>query len=168
MGRSSLWFGPERFRSIDASEGVMGSVRGRCLCGGVRFEIRGPLDNPLNCHCENCRKQHGAAFRTRVRVEKDDFHWVEGEHLVSFYESSAGVFRGFCRICGSPILNKFAGGEAALPHNSNASTRYGIPVGILDGDPGVRAACHVFVRSKAVWFEITDELPQYQGLPQRK
>jgi hypothetical protein len=32
---------------------------------------------------------------------------------------------------------------------------------ILDDDPPVRPACHVFVGSKAPWFEITDDLPQY-------
>ena len=137
----------------------MAPVRGSCLCGGVQFEIGGTLDNPLNCHCINCRKQHGAAFRTRVRVNKADFHWVQGADLVTYYESTSGVFRGFCRVCGSPILNKFSGGDHALPHNASASDRYGIPVGILDGDPGVRPAFHVFVRSKAEWFESTDGLP---------
>jgi len=39
-------------------------LRGSCLCGGVRYEIAGPLSGALNCHCSMCRKAHGAAFRT--------------------------------------------------------------------------------------------------------
>ncbi|AFP30847.1 hypothetical protein MRBBS_1910 [Marinobacter sp. BSs20148] len=34
-------------------------------------------------------------------------------------------------------------------------------MGTLDNDPGVRASRHVFVGSKAPWFEITDGLPQF-------
>jgi hypothetical protein len=45
------------------------TVRGSCLCGGIKFEITGPLSGPLNCHCSQCRTQHGAPFRSRVRVE---------------------------------------------------------------------------------------------------
>jgi hypothetical protein len=43
---------------------------------------------------------------------------------------------------------------------SHSLSQYGIPLAILD-DPPVRPACHVFAGSKAQWFEITDELPQY-------
>ena len=35
----------------------------------------------------------------------------------------------------------------------------------LDSDPGVRASAHIFVGSRAVWFEITDDLPQFQEMP---
>jgi len=48
----------------------MPPIHGSCLCGGVEFEIDGPLTAPLNCHCSLCRKQHGAAFRSRMRGEK--------------------------------------------------------------------------------------------------
>jgi hypothetical protein len=61
----------------------MPPIHGSCLCGGVEFEIAGPLTAPLNCHCSQCRKQHGAAFRSRVRVQSKDFRWLKGEHLVS-------------------------------------------------------------------------------------
>jgi hypothetical protein len=44
----------------------MSAIRGSCLCGGVKFEITGPLSSPLNCHCSQCRKQHGAPFRSRI------------------------------------------------------------------------------------------------------
>ena len=71
----------------------MPPIHGSCLCGGVEFEIAGPLTAPLNCHCSLCRKQHGAAFRSRVRVSAKDFRWLKGEHLVKFYESSRGYQR---------------------------------------------------------------------------
>ena len=82
-------------------------LSGSCLCGGVRYEIAGTLSGTLNCHCTMCRKAHGAAFRSRARVNAADFRWVQGEELVTYYESSPGTHRGFCRVCGSPLLSRF-------------------------------------------------------------
>jgi hypothetical protein len=63
-------------------------LHGSCLCGGIKYEITGPLLRPLNCHCSKCRKAQGAAFRSLVRVRIDDFRWLQGEELVKYYESS--------------------------------------------------------------------------------
>jgi hypothetical protein len=41
----------------------------------------------------------------------------------------------------------------------------GLAMGTLDDDPGIRLAFHVFVGSKAPWFEIADESPQFDRLP---
>ena len=133
-------------------------LRGSCLCGGVRYEISGPLSYPLNCHCSICRKAHGAAFRSRARVKADDFRWTQGAELVTYYESSPGNHRGFCRVCGSPLLSRF----------DNDPSSYGLPLGALDDDPGIKPGFHVFVASKAPWYDITDELPQFAELPPRK
>ena len=68
----------------------MRALRGSCLCGGVRFEIDGPLMRSSHCHCRQCQKGHGAPFRTRARVAAADFRFLAGEELVSFYESTPG------------------------------------------------------------------------------
>jgi hypothetical protein len=139
-------------------------VRGSCLCGGVRFEIDGVLSAPLNCHCVNCRKQHGAAFRSRARVQIADFKWVRGEELVTYFESSPGFQRGFCRICGSPIVNRPGPGSLSAQVDPSSTSQYGVPLGILDDDPNVRPQSHIFVRSKAPWFDFTDNLPQFDAI----
>ena len=142
-------------------------IRGSCLCGGIKFEITGPLMSPLNCHCSQCRKQHGAAFRSRVRVKAEDFRWLQGEHLIKFYESERGYLRGFCQDCGSPVLNKNGPNWKAPAEFPNVGPpQYGIPLALLE-DPPVRPACHTFVDSKASWYDITDDLPQYPGYPPR-
>ena len=138
----------------------MSAIRGSCLCGGVKFEITGPLSSPLNCHCSQCRKQHGAPFRSRVRVQIEDFRWLKGEHLIKYYQSEGGYLRGFCRECGSPIINRTGPNWKRAAQFPRALSQYGIPLAILD-DPPVRPVCHVFVGSKAPWFDITDDLPQY-------
>ncbi|MEO7622718.1 MAG: GFA family protein [Gallionella sp.] len=128
---------------------------GSCLCGGVKYEISGPLSGALNCHCSMCRKAHGSAFRTRARVKAQDFKWVQGEEFVTWFESSPGTHRGFCRVCGSPLLSRF----------DQDASHFGLPLGALDTDPKVKPMLHVFVGSKAPWYDITDNLPQYEELP---
>ncbi len=143
----------------------MTPIRGSCLCGGVKFEITGPLLRPLNCHCLQCRKQHGAAFRSRARVRIEDFRWLQGEELVKYYESSRGFRRGFCGNCGSPIVNRPGPNYKFASRYPSSVSEFGVPLGILDDDPGRRPECHVFVGEKAPWFEITDDLPQHSRLP---
>jgi hypothetical protein len=130
-------------------------LRGSCLCGGIRYEITSPLEQPLNCHCSMCRKATGAAFRTRARVRASAFRWVAGESLLSRYESSPGHVRTFCRICGSTLVTLFPAAPDAL----------GLALGTLDDDPDVKPELHVHVASKAPWFDITDALPQFATTP---
>src|SRR6266849_2337808 len=130
-------------------------VRGSCLCGGIHYEITGTLYESRNCHCSMCRKAHGAAFRSRARCRSNYFHGISGEHLLTFFESSPGNHRGFCRICGSPILPKFDDDRSVIS----------LPLGALDDDPGIQPEMHVHVASKAAWFAISDDLPQFAALP---
>ena len=142
------------------------TLRGSCLCGGVRYEITGPLVGPGNCHCTMCRKQHGAAFRSRARVMDTDFHWVKGQDLVKFYESSPGSRRGFCSVCGSPVVNRVEPKGLSGGFNpAGAGTMFGVHLGTLDDDPGVVPEFHVFVENKAPWFTITDDVPQFATFP---
>jgi hypothetical protein len=67
------------------------------LCGGVKYEVVGPLFRPRNCHRSMCRKAQSAAFRSRAGVKTSDFKWVQGEELMTYYQSSPGFERGFCR-----------------------------------------------------------------------
>lgn len=125
-------------------------VTGACLCGGVRFEVdRVPLI--VLCHCSICRRANGSAFEAGAAVPAADFRLVAGADLVQPYASSPEVERSFCRVCGSRVPSKARDGAV-----------YFVPAGLLDGDPGVKPALHMFVGSKAPWWEITDDLPQFE------
>lgn len=130
-------------------------LRGSCLCGGVRVEITGPLTDVVHCHCSLCRKAQGTAFRTRASVQATDLRLVAGETLLQAYRSSPGCERCFCRRCGSPVFSRFP----------DQPDHLGVPLGVLDDDPGVRPLAHVHVANQAPWFRITDELPQFAQLP---
>ncbi len=128
------------------------AIRGGCLCGGVRYEIDGSLGEAGHCHCSMCRRAHGAAFSTYADVDPSQFRWDFGEQLVAVYESKPGVGWCFCRVCGSTL--------AASDDGKVTS----ITLGTVEGDPGVRPQEHNFVGSKAPWYEIVDDLPQFDGL----
>ena len=130
-------------------------ITGSCLCGRVRYAIEGEIGPALNCHCSMCRKMTGAAFRSRVAVPRKNFRWLKGEDLLTAYVSSPGTTRTFCKFCGSTLVSLF---------DDNSET-LGLAMGTLDDDPGIRPTLHVFVGSKAPWFEITDRLPQFDTFP---
>jgi hypothetical protein len=98
-----------------------------------------------------CRKAHGAALASYAAAKRSDFFLLTGEQDVGAYHSSAEVTRTFCKRCGSPL--QFT--------RSTRPDTFSLALGTLDDDPLVRPSSHIFVASKASWFEITDNLPRY-------
>ena len=130
-------------------------IQGSCLCGGVRYEVDGPLQAMACCHCSECRKASGAEFATNATVSVESFRLIAGEELLAEFESSQGQARVFCRRCGSPILKR----SAARPDQVR------LRLGCLDSDIDERALAHVFVGEKPNWSEIHDELPRFDTAP---
>lgn len=126
---------------------------GGCLCGSVRFEIKGPIRNIVYCHCSQCRKAQGSAFATNGIVKAGDFDILTGADLLTGYESSPGQTKYFCKICGSPILSK----SEARPGQVR------VRLGTIDSEIAERPIAHIFSTSKASWENITDDLPQYEA-----
>jgi len=130
------------------------AIRGSCLCGGIQYEILGKLVDAGSCYCSMCRRAHGAAFGTYARVDAGGFRWLLGEDLVATYESSPGGYRCFCRQCGSPLGARAEDGTLSW-----------VTLGTVIDDPGVRPESHIFVGSKAPWYEIKDDLPRFDEWP---
>ena len=126
---------------------------GGCLCGYVRFEIKGPIRNIVYCHCSQCRKAQGSAFATNGIVKVSDFDILTGVDSLAGYESSPGQTKYFCKICGSPILSK----------SESRPEQVRVRLGTIDSEIGERPIAHIFSTSKASWENITDDLPQYES-----
>jgi hypothetical protein len=124
---------------------------GSCMCGKVRYELRGPPRVAYYCHCGKCRKQSGSSFATNVIVLKEHFAIVAGEDAVSSWVSSPGKRRYFCSGCGSPIYS----------HGENRKHIVSVRCGTLDDDLPLAPSVHAFVDSRANWVRITDDLPQH-------
>ena len=75
---------------------------GGCLCGAIRYAVRGPLRPVVNCHCGQCLRWHGN-FGAYSAADWDDVT-VAGRRHLKWYDSSSFARRGFCRRCGSSLF----------------------------------------------------------------
>jgi hypothetical protein len=129
--------------------------KGSCLCGAVKYEIDGEL-GPINlCHCSKCRKANGSAFLAASLVKKADLRIVSGSDHLAEYESGPGVGRVFCKTCASPLYSR----RDAMPEAVR------LRIGTLDTPIDGKPVAHIFVGSKAEWFDIHDDAPQYAERP---
>jgi hypothetical protein len=126
-------------------------LTGSCLCGAVRYTVADAFAYAANCHCSNCRRTTGSAFKPFAGIERDRLRITEGvENLMIFGEETAN--NTHCKTCGSLLFSVVR--EGAFAH---------VAMGTLLDDPTIRPNEHIFVGCKAPWFDITDDLPQYEG-----
>ena len=125
-------------------------LTGSCLCGRIRYEIRGKIGPVGHCHCVTCRKAQGGAFVTNAPVRAKYFYLVSSSESVAEFESSPGKKRYFCRGCGSPLWSRRESDPDIIR----------IRLRLLDSDPGRKPLAHIWVSEKAPWYDITDDLPQ--------
>jgi hypothetical protein len=125
-------------------------LAGKCYCGAVQYSVADAFLYAANCHCSNCRRTTGSAFKPFAGIERGKLAITKGEaELMIFGEEDAN--NTHCRICGSLLFSVVRGG--AFVH---------VAMGTLIDDPAIRPTHHIFVGSKAPWFTIADNLPQYE------
>ena len=123
---------------------------GGCLCGAVRYEVRGPLRDVINCHCSMCQRLHGA-FGAHSKARKANIAILEDKGL-AWYATSERARRGFCRQCGSNLFWEPVGQDAT-----------GILAGTLDQPTGLNTMGHIFVAEKSDFTDLSDDLPKFDG-----
>jgi hypothetical protein len=128
------------------------NLNGKCMCGAVRFTVADEFLYAANCHCSNCRRATGSAFKPFAGIEREKFDIVGGADRVTFYGGEAG-HDARCGACGSLLYSLVRDG--AFVH---------VAMGALIDEPGIRPSKHIYVGSKAPWYTITDNLPQYEEL----
>ena len=127
-------------------------LTGRCECGAVSYRVADDFSYALNCHCSRCRAATGSAFKAFAGIEREKLAVTEGqESLLIYGEPNLHTTR--CGVCGSLLYSVVRDG--AYVH---------VALGSLVDSPGIRPTEHIFVGSKASWFEITDDLPQNEEL----
>lgn len=124
---------------------------GNCLCGQVKLEIHGPIESIIHCHCSQCRKSSGTAYATNGFVAVEDLVITAGEESMTFYETSPGKKRHFCKVCASPVFSS----------NEEVPEKVRVRLGIMDSDIRERPISHNFVSSRANWDDLDASLPRY-------
>jgi hypothetical protein len=133
-----------------------GAPRGSCLCSEVGWVVEGAPIVARHCHCSRCRKQRSAAHASNLVTAAGGVRFTRGEDLLASYRvpEAKHFTHSFCRACGGSLPRIDPGRGIAI-----------VPMGSLDDDPGIRPQQHIFVGSKAPWFEIADDLPRHLEFP---
>lgn len=126
-------------------------IKGSCLCGGIRYEYDGDIDEISYCHCSQCRKGQGSAFAAVSPVATERFRILAGAELLREYRSSPDKVRAFCSNCGSPIYSA----KDDLPQFRR------LRLGTVDTPVVCGNAFHIFTGSKASWWEFNDAHPRF-------
>jgi hypothetical protein len=125
---------------------------GKCECGAVRYQVADAFRYAANCHCSRCRAATGSAFKPFAGIERGKLEITEGQSMLLVVgEENSNDTR--CGACGSLLFSVVRDGEYVH-----------VAMGSLVDAPAIRPASHIYVGSKAPWFEITDDLPQHEEL----
>jgi hypothetical protein len=119
-------------------------------CGAVRYRVPDAFLYAANCHCSQCRAATGSAFKAFAGIERKKLEITQGmDSLLVFGDEELNDTR--CGRCGSLLFSVVRNGDYVH-----------VAMGSLVDAPRMRPTEHIFVGSKAPWFQITDELPQAQ------
>lgn len=124
-------------------------MTGRCLCGGVTFELSPPLREILVCHCSLCRRA-GTLAGAYTGVPAEAFRLTR-EDTLAWYRDVNERERGFCSRCGSTLFWR------------SSADWVSVSAGALDGDGDLRVAGHIYVGSAAAWEHVPDDAPHRDG-----
>ncbi|MEN9493156.1 MAG: hypothetical protein RJA63_3605 [Pseudomonadota bacterium] len=125
-------------------------LRGQCQCGAVHYQVEDSFEYALNCHCSQCRRATGAAFKTFAGIPRQRLQLIQGKDNLLIVGQPESAHDVRCQHCGSLLYSIVR--EGAYAH---------VTLGTLTDTPAIRPSAHIFVGSKAPWFTITDDLPQH-------
>ena len=126
-------------------------VTGKCLRGLVQYDVLDEFKYAMNCHCSDCRRATGSAFKAFAGIERHHLTVTKGAEQILIFGEVQGNHDVHCKVCGSLLFSVVRDG--AFVH---------VTMGTLVDDPKIRPGSHIFVSDKAPWFTITDELPQHR------
>ena len=129
-------------------------LSGECLCGAVQYRVTDEFEYALNCHCSQCRRATGSAFKPLAGIERSRLRFEKGDDSLLIYGDENAAHDVRCRSCGSLLYSVVRGGSYVH-----------VAMGTLRDEPSIRPSMHIFVGSKAGWDEIADDLPRHDRLP---
>ena len=115
---------------------------GSCLCGAVRYTVRGEPFHVGRCHCADCRKESGSTYTIYGQWPPEAFEST-GE-----YATYHG--RSFCPHCGSSLFTLDPEGAE-------------IRLGSLDDPPfELRPQAEIWIKRREPWMHEIEGASQHQ------
>lgn len=150
----------EAVEELDVQVGVppeapqAATLHGQCSCGQLQFIVQDEFEYAFYCHCSRCRARTGSVFAAIAGIGIDKIEVIAGhEHLLLEGECSDG-YGARCSHCYSFLFAAVRGRQYAH-----------VSLGSLIDSPTRAPDHHIYVGSKAPWYQIADRLPQYDELP---
>ena len=126
-------------------------VHGECHCGNVAYDAEVDPERVTICHCSDCQRLTGTAYRVSVPTRRSDFTLLKGSPATYVKTGDSGAKRAqvFCPNCGSPLY-AYAVGDPVT---------YGLRVGCLDERHALPPRKRIWCRSALAWSIDIGELP---------
>ncbi len=126
-------------------------IDGHCHCGLIVFEAEVDANALTVCHCTDCQRLSGSAFRTNIRATADNFRLLSGspKAYIKTAESGNKRLQAFCGDCGTPIY-------ACSPDNPQS---YSIRAGTIDQLAALTPHQQIWRRSALAWVDAIGHMP---------
>jgi len=120
-------------------------VHGSCHCGGVQYEAQVDPERTAICHCTDCQKLTGSAYRVSVPAIEGSFRLARGKPAIYVKVGDRGSRRAqaFCSNCGSPLYT----------YDADNPKIYGLRVGCIVEHEALIPRKQKWCRSALRWTE---------------
>jgi hypothetical protein len=133
---------------------------GGCLCGAIRYTLRGPPLFVSQCCCKDCQKATGTGHTTIAGVHREQLQIKQGTPKTYTSKGASGgdVVRHFCGECGGRLYTSGTlPGEVVM-----------VQAGSLDDPNCISPQSVIYVKDALAWDRFDEALPRFQGLPERR
>jgi hypothetical protein len=129
-------------------------ITGRCHCGAIRYEARVDPEDVGICHCADCQRLTGCAYRVSVATEAENFHILAGTARCyrKIGDSGRASDQFFCEICGSPLWR-----------TNDAGTSLAIRLGSVDQRHKLTPRHQGWTASALPWVNDIRNIPGSEG-----
>lgn len=126
-------------------------ITGGCHCGAIRYEAEIVPERISICHCTDCQRLTGSAYRVTAPARAEDFRLTGIPKAYAKHGDSGGLsLQFFCPNCGSPLYRTDGDGGSI-----------GIRVGSIDQRHALTPNKQIWCRSALSWVENIEPLPRF-------
>ena len=131
-------------------------VEGSCLCGSIKYKVELMEDKVFNCHCQFCRKAHGADYVTMALAKNSTLTVSDNNNHLTEHLNDIGGYRAFCSNCGTRLMN----------YAPDKNMYLSVTLSTIDTPITLKPVAHVNVESKAEWCIPYEGIPSFQKIPE--
>jgi hypothetical protein len=130
------------------------TLTGGCLCGAIRYELVGAPIVVNACYCTDCQRLSGAPVTVNIVTESENVRLLSGDIVTNGVPTGSGGQQTIhrCASCGARLWSNYNMGDVI---------RF-VAAGTLDDPAAVTPDVHFYLRSRAPWLVVPDDVPTAQ------